>query len=390
MAEFTLIPLNQADNGIIFTVDKVLSFNVIWTKKASLNHYVYVESKLCPDKIFANKIQHGSGHKLVHGTIGRVEVSLDYDGSYLDELTITIKDNIDILHQEIFIVDTIGVVSPYEIDVPKPLVDNGTVTLSKSPLGTFTTMADVYEILHKDGSSKSKHFENLDYVSESLAISIMSNVTIEDGGYKNIGVIKVDDKPLQTGDDLVVIPVTNYYASKQEIDTAVNTYQFTKHDHSIMELCALLAAKSTCNRAKMGAVIAIDEATFITGYNGTLKGFPNNCDDEALVCSVCNVPVDETQYVVGEKHCKKGFIEKRPKSNTSVVHAETNAILRAAKHGISVVGKTMYMTTSPCPTCANNIVQSGISRIVYADEHDDLGGLNTLRKAGVAIVKYER
>lgn len=452
MAEFTLIPVNQYyDTRVIFTADKVLSFDVIWTKIGTLNHYVYVESKLCSDKIFANKIGHDSCHKLVKGTIGRADITLDYDGSYMDELTITIKDNLEILHQEIFIVDTIGVVTLYETNAPKSLIDNGTVTLIKSPIGMSPSIVDANEIMHKDGSVKNNNsenldwvkehidipmmtynimpngtlvdvtaineesticpddggdcdgalvfdavrdhdkkipFENFDHVSELLAIPEMSRVIMEDGSYKNIEDVKVGDKLLGASGDAIVMHEVKYYRSKQEIDAVINAYQFTKHDHSIMELCALLAAKSTCNRSKMGAVIAIDEATFITGYNGTLKGFPNDCDDEALVCDVCNVPVDETQYVVGEKHCKQGVIEKRPKSNINVVHAETNAILRAAKNGISVVGKTMYMTTSPCVTCANNIVQSGISRIIYAEEHDDLTGLDILQKAGVLVYKY--
>lgn len=167
-----------------------------------------------------------------------------------------------------------------------------------------------------------------------------------------------------------------------------NGYVFTKHDHAIIKMCYTLAEMSTCNRAKMGAIIALDEATFVTGYNGTLKGFPNNCDDVSHVCDVCNIAVDSNLYKVGEKHCKTGYVTIRPKSNLSVIHAETNAILRAAKLGIAIQGKTMYMTTSPCVTCANNIVQAGITRIVYAEEHDDLRGLDILKQAGVEIIKY--
>jgi len=166
------------------------------------------------------------------------------------------------------------------------------------------------------------------------------------------------------------------------------THVFTKHDHMIMKWCKDLAGMSYCERSQMGAIIAIDEKTFITGYNGTLEGFENKCDEMALVCNVCNVAVDPNDYIEGEKHCKKGWVEKRPKSTLNVIHAETNALFHANVNGISVVGKTMYMTTSPCVTCANNIVKAKIGMIIYENEHDDLRGLETLRKAGVKVVKY--
>lgn len=165
---------------------------------------------------------------------------------------------------------------------------------------------------------------------------------------------------------------------------------FTKHEHLVMKWCDDLAELSYCERAKMGAIIMIDEKTFITGYNGTLEGFENKCDDISLVCNICNIAVDPDDYVEGEKHCKTGYIEKRPKSNLNVVHAETNAILHAGVNGMSVVGKTMFMTTSPCITCANNIVKAKLGKIIYKNEHDDLRGLETLRKANVTVVRYNK
>lgn len=163
---------------------------------------------------------------------------------------------------------------------------------------------------------------------------------------------------------------------------------FTKHEHMVMRLCYDLADMSTCKRAKMGAVIAIDEATFITGYNGTVKGFPNECDEESLVCDVCNVTVDENEYKEGDKHCKHGIVIKRPKTIHTVIHAETNAIIRAGRHGIKIEGKTIYMTTSPCVNCANNIIQAGLSRVIFDKYHDDLRGIDILKQAGIEVIKY--
>jgi dCMP deaminase len=155
-----------------------------------------------------------------------------------------------------------------------------------------------------------------------------------------------------------------------------------------MSVCDLLAKQSYCERAQMGSVIIVDEKTLITGYNGTLEGFENKCDDISLVCNVCNVVVNPDEYIEGEKHCKKGYVEKRPKTNGNVIHAETNAILHAGNSGIKIVDKTITMTTSPCQTCANNIVKAKLKKVIFGNYHDDLSGLATLIKAGVEVYHY--
>jgi len=244
----------------------------------------------------------------------------------VDNITISVYD-LECLYEETFKIDIVGVVS-----------------------------ADpVTETVHKDSSVKSNKVENLEYVpnKENLAEMFYRGNTPH----------------LVVADDL-------YYK------------EFTKHEHTVMELVDILANKSTCQRAKMGAVIVIDDGIFITGYNGTLKGFPNNCDDISLVCTVCNIVVDPSDYNEGDQHCKKGYIEKRPKSNTNVVHAEVNSIYKAAKYGICIKDRPMYMTTSPCVNCANAIVQAGISKVIYKHDHDDLRGIDTLRKAGIEVIKY--
>lgn len=173
-----------------------------------------------------------------------------------------------------------------------------------------------------------------------------------------------------------------------EIDS--KNHNLTKHEVFVMGMCGDLAKQSYCERSQMGAVIMVDDKTFVTGYNGTLEGFENKCDEVSLVCNVCNVAVDPNDYVEGEQHCKRGFIEKRPKSTLNVIHAETNAIFHAGINGISVVGKTMCMTTSPCATCANNIVKVKIGMIIFSNYHDDLRGLETLIRAGVKVIKYDQ
>jgi len=75
------------------------------------------------------------------------------------------------------------------------------------------------------------------------------------------------------------------------------------------------------------------------------------------------------------------------KLNGEVLHAEANAILKAAKHGTSLKGGTLYLTMSPCKNCAKLIFQSGISRLVYKDEYRDKEGIEFLQKTGIDISK---
>ncbi|MBA7550208.1 tRNA-specific adenosine deaminase [subsurface metagenome] len=70
-----------------------------------------------------------------------------------------------------------------------------------------------------------------------------------------------------------------------------------------------------------------------------------------------------------------------------MLHAEANAITKVAKSNNSSDGATLYITASPCMDCAKLIIQSGIKRIVYADEYRITEGLNLLEKAGIEIVK---
>jgi dCMP deaminase len=95
------------------------------------------------------------------------------------------------------------------------------------------------------------------------------------------------------------------------------------------------------------------------GFNGTPKGFPNDCEDA--------------------------------NGNTYwyVLHAEANAILKVAKSSQSTDGATLYVTYSPCKDCSKLIVQSGIKRVIYGEEYRDVAGLVILREAGVDILKLD-
>lgn len=72
------------------------------------------------------------------------------------------------------------------------------------------------------------------------------------------------------------------------------------------------------------------------------------------------------------------------------IHAEQNAIIQAAKLGISIEGATMYCTHQPCVICAKMIVNSGISRVVYGEGYPDEFSLEIFKEAGVELVKFDQ
>lgn len=100
-----------------------------------------------------------------------------------------------------------------------------------------------------------------------------------------------------------------------------------------LDIAEVVATRATCPRLHVGALIVRDKRIISTGYNGSTIGKPH-CDDVG-----CDV-------VIGS--CKR------------TVHAELNAILQAAKYGISVEGASMYVTHSPCENCMKHMDNAGI------------------------------
>lgn len=117
-------------------------------------------------------------------------------------------------------------------------------------------------------------------------------------------------------------------------------------------MAELAASRSTCLRRKVGAVLVKNRRVISTGYNGAPAGHPH-CQDIGCLREKLNVPSGEKQEL-----CRG-------------VHAEQNAIIQAAVHGIQVPGASMYCTTKPCSICAKMIVNAGILNVVYRDDYND-------------------
>lgn len=133
-----------------------------------------------------------------------------------------------------------------------------------------------------------------------------------------------------------------------------------------MRMAVLAATRSTCLRRHVGAVIVQERMVLSTGYNDTPRGLPN-CGDGG--CARC---ASDAPSGVGLDTCL-------------CLHAEQNAIIQAAYHGVSISGAAIYTTHQPCLTCAKMIVNAGIRRIVFAGDYPDPLALEMLRQAGVTL-----
>jgi len=130
-----------------------------------------------------------------------------------------------------------------------------------------------------------------------------------------------------------------------------------------MNMAQAAATRSTCNRKHVGAVIVRDKSILSTGYNGSVRGMPH-CTDVG-----CDIEND---------HC------------VATVHAEANAIIQAAKHGVCIEGADIYVTASPCWNCFKLIVNSGIKRIFYGEFYRDEKSLEVAEQCGIELISMEK
>jgi dCMP deaminase len=135
-----------------------------------------------------------------------------------------------------------------------------------------------------------------------------------------------------------------------------------------MDITALVAKRTTCIRRAVGAVIVKDKRILSTGYNGAPSGVPH-CTEVGCLREKLNVES-------GMRHelCRG-------------IHAEQNAIIQAAYHGVSVKGASLYCTTQPCSICAKMIINAGITTIYYRASYSDELARDMLAEAGIAMIQ---
>jgi dCMP deaminase len=143
--------------------------------------------------------------------------------------------------------------------------------------------------------------------------------------------------------------------TKQTSKTATTAKKSSRPNWTeyFMNIMDVVATRGTCLRAKPGCVITRDNVLLSTGYCGAPSGAPQ-CDEIGCL-------LEEVKHADGHvsMHCRR------------TVHAEANAILQAAKNGISIKGGTLYCNMTPCQACAMLIVNSGIRKVVVRKDYHE-------------------
>lgn len=145
-----------------------------------------------------------------------------------------------------------------------------------------------------------------------------------------------------------------------------------KWDIRFMEMARLVATWSSCYAPgrMIGAVIVKDKRVMTTGYNGAPAGMPTCVERKECLRRKLGIPSGTRAEIC------------------YAIHAEQNAIIQAAKLGISIEGATLYCTHQPCSVCAKMIVNSGIRRVVYEQGYPDAFSLEFFKQTGVTLERF--
>ncbi len=134
-------------------------------------------------------------------------------------------------------------------------------------------------------------------------------------------------------------------------------------------IARLVSKRSTCTRRKVGAVVVRDKRVLATGYNGAPTGL-SHCAETGCIREKMGVPS-------GQRHelCRG-------------LHAEQNAIIQAAYHGISIQDAILFCTTVPCSICFKMIINAGIKEVVYEEGYPDDLTEAFLKESDIKMTKY--
>lgn len=133
-----------------------------------------------------------------------------------------------------------------------------------------------------------------------------------------------------------------------------------------MNITNLVAERSTCLRRAVGAVVVKDKRILSTGYNGAPTGLKHCLE-------------------VGCLRQKLGIESGKMHELCRGIHAEQNAIIQAAYHGVSVKGANIFCTNQPCSICARMIINAGIEKIYYQSGYADPLAIELLEEAKIEL-----
>lgn len=132
----------------------------------------------------------------------------------------------------------------------------------------------------------------------------------------------------------------------------------SKFDQFYMDIAGMTASLSYAKRAQVGAVAVRDRNIIAFGYNGTLPGTGNECEDE------------------------------NGNTKPEVIHAEENLLMKIAKSPVSIEGAVVYITMAPCINCSRLMANAGVKKVIYRDTYRDLSGVELLNKYGIDVEQF--
>jgi dCMP deaminase len=137
-------------------------------------------------------------------------------------------------------------------------------------------------------------------------------------------------------------------------------------DNYFMQIATVVATRSTCSRRQVGALLVQNKRILSTGYNGAPSGL-SHCLEVGCLREKLQVPS-------GERHelCRG-------------LHAEQNAIIQAAVHGVAIKDAVLYCTHYPCSLCAKMLVNAGVKNLVLATNYPDDLAKELFAEAGIEV-----
>jgi Deoxycytidylate deaminase len=122
-------------------------------------------------------------------------------------------------------------------------------------------------------------------------------------------------------------------------------------------------------RRQVGAVIVKNKQILSTGYNGSPSGL-KHCGEVGCLRQILNISSGERTEI-----CR-------------AVHAEQNALLQAARHGVAIEGADIYTSVQPCVLCTKMIINTGIKRVIYSSPYPDSMALEIAKESGLELIEY--
>ena len=137
-------------------------------------------------------------------------------------------------------------------------------------------------------------------------------------------------------------------------------------DDYFMDIANLVARRSTCLRRAVGAVLVKEHRVLATGYNGAPAKI-RHCAEVGCLRESMNIES-------GQRHelCRG-------------IHAEQNAIIQAAYHGVAIRGASLYCTNLPCAICTKMLINAGLTEICYQEGYADELSAALLEEAGIRL-----